>query len=112
MLPYTVLHSVAERQTVDLELWSLRKLDSRSNSPGNRVVDVVQRLLVERSINRPVHPNDDLRTIGLTSLDMVNLMLSVEAEFDLEIPEVDITPANFRSISTISTLINALLNKV
>jgi acyl carrier protein len=43
---------------------------------------------------------------------MVNLMLSVEAEFDLEIPEVDITPANFRSISTISTLVSDLLNKV
>jgi len=43
---------------------------------------------------------------------MVNLMLSVEAEFDLEIPEVDITPTHFRSISTISTLVTALLNKV
>lgn len=41
---------------------------------------------------------------------MVNLMLSVEAEFDLEIPEIDITPANFRSISRISSLITALLN--
>ena len=87
-------------------------MDSRSNSPGNRVVDVVQRLLTERSISGPVRSGDDLRTIGLTSLDMVNLMLSVEAEFDLEIPEVDINPANFRSISTISSLVTALLNKV
>ena len=87
-------------------------LDSSSISPGNRVVEVVQRVLTERSISRPVSSHDDLRTIGLTSLDMVNLMLSVEAEFDLEIPEVDITPANFRSISTISTLVSDLLNKV
>jgi acyl carrier protein len=87
-------------------------LDRRSNSPGDRVIEVVQRVLTERSIGRPVSSDDDLRTIGLTSLDMVNLMLSVEAEFDLEIPEVDITPANFRSISTISTLVTALLNKV
>ena len=73
-------------------------------------MDVVQRLLTERSISRPVCSDDDLREVGLTSLDMVTLMLSVEAEFDLEIPETDITPANFRSISTITSLVTALLN--
>jgi acyl carrier protein len=85
-------------------------LNRRSDSPGDRVVEVVQRLLAERSISRPVNSDDDLREVGLTSLDMVNLMLCVEAEFDLEIPEIDITPANFRSISTISSLVSALLN--
>jgi acyl carrier protein len=85
-------------------------LNGRSNSPRDRVVEVVQRLLAERSISRPVGSDDDLREVGLTSLDMVNLMLSVEAEFDLEIPEIDITPVNFRSISTISTLVTTLLN--
>ena len=72
---------------------------------------VVQRLLLERSINQNVHSGDDLRAIGLTSLDMVNLMLSIEAEFDMEIPEAEITLANFRSISTISSLITALQAK-
>jgi acyl carrier protein len=84
-------------------------LNGRSDSPGDRVAEVVHRLLAERSINRPVNSNDDLRDVGLTSLDMVNLMLSVEAEFDLEIPEIHITPANFRSISTISRLVTELL---
>jgi acyl carrier protein len=87
-------------------------LDRSSNSPGDRVIEIVQRMLTERSINHPVSSEDDLRTLGLTSLDLVNLMLSVEAEFDLEIPELDITPANFRSISTISKMVTALLNKV
>jgi acyl carrier protein len=85
-------------------------LDPSSNSPEARVVSVVQRLLVELSISRPVCSDDDLREVGLSSLDMVNLMLSVEAEFDLEIPEIDITPANFRSISAISNLVTTLLN--
>jgi acyl carrier protein len=67
-------------------------------------------LLAERAINRSVGSDDDLREMGLSSLDMVNVMLSVEAEFDLEIPEIEITPANFRSISTISRLVTALLN--
>jgi acyl carrier protein len=84
-------------------------LDHRSNSTGDRVVGVVERLLKERSISRPVDLEDDLREAGLTSLDMVNLMLSIEAEFDLEIPEIEIKPANFRSISTVMTLVTMLL---
>jgi acyl carrier protein len=90
-------------------LEDITKLHRRNNSATDRVVDVVQRLLKERSINRPVGSNDDLRAVGLTSLDMVNLMLSVEAEFDLEIPESHIKPTNFRSISTVASLVTALL---
>ena len=85
-------------------------LNGRNDSPGDRVVGVVQRLLAERSISRPLSSDEDLREVGLSSLDMVNVMLSVEAEFDLEIPEIEITPANFRSISTITRLVTALLN--
>ena len=84
-------------------------LDTLSNSPRNRVADVVRRLLTERSISGTVGSEDDLREAGLTSLDMVNLMLSIEAEFDLEIPEIHIIPANFRSISTINRLVTTLM---
>ena len=76
----------------------------------DRIVTHVQRLLAERSISGPVSPDDDLREVGLTSLDMVNLMLAVEAEFDLMIPVEDITPANFRSVAAISGLITKLLH--
>ncbi len=76
----------------------------------DRIVTHVQRLLAERSISGPVSPDDDLREVGLTSLDMVNLMLAVEAEFDLMIPVEDITPANFRSVAAISGLIIKLLD--
>jgi acyl carrier protein len=76
----------------------------------DRIVAIVQQLLIERAISRPVSPDDDLRQAGLTSLDMVNLVLAVEAGFDLMIPEASITPANFRSISAIGSLINRLLN--
>jgi acyl carrier protein len=80
--------------------------------PKDRIVTLVQRLLAERSITGPVSAEDDLREVGLTSLDMVNLMLSVEAEFDLMITLEDITPANFRSIAAISRLITKLLHDV
>jgi acyl carrier protein len=39
---------------------------------------------------------------------MVDLVLSVERAFDLQIPEAQITPANFRSIATIDALLSAL----
>ena len=68
----------------------------------------MQKLLSERSITRKIKPEDDLRDAGLTSMDMVNLVLAVESEFDLMIPETSITPANFRSVTAISSLVGAL----
>jgi acyl carrier protein len=47
----------------------------------------------------------DLRASGLSSLGLVNLMLSVETEFDIKVPERDMTPANFRSIARIVELV-------
>ena len=82
--------------------------DRSSNSAADRVIAVVQRLLTQRSINRSIVPADDLRDAGLTSMDMVNLVLAVETEFDVMIPESSITPANFRSVAAISSLIGAL----
>jgi acyl carrier protein len=84
-------------------------LDHRINSPMDRVTALVNRLLVERSLQFPAFLDDDLRSVGLSSLDMVNLVLSVESEFDISIPDADITPARFRSIATIATLVTALL---
>jgi acyl carrier protein len=40
---------------------------------------------------------------------MVNLVLAVEEEFNLTIPEAAITPANLRSVSAISGLVVKLL---
>jgi acyl carrier protein len=82
--------------------------DRTSQSAVDRVTSVVQRLLTQRSIRRSVAPEDNLRDAGLTSMDMVNLVLAVESEFELMIPEVSITPANFCSITAISSLVGAL----
>ena len=72
------------------------------------VTEVVRRMLLERSIVGTVTADADLREIGLTSLDMVDLVLSAECAFDLQIPEAQITPANFRSISAIDALVSTL----
>jgi acyl carrier protein len=83
--------------------------DTQAVSKEN-VAAVVRRILEERSIHATVLPESDLRDVGLTSLDMVALVLSVEAEFDLTIPESQITPTNFRSISSINALVVSLRN--
>jgi len=58
---------------------------------------------------REISITGDLIEIGMTSVDMVNLMLAVEAEFDVMIPPADITPENFRSIATIEALVSRLI---
>lgn len=72
------------------------------------VFHIVQRILAQRSIDQSITADDDLREAGLTSLDMVDLVLSVESELDVKIPEAAITPANFRSISKINALVTTL----
>jgi acyl carrier protein len=86
-------------------------LDRHMNSTTDRVIALVNRMLAERSLPFPAFPDDDLRSAGLSSLDMVNLVLSVESEFDVSIPDADITPARFQSIATIAMLVAALLSR-
>jgi acyl carrier protein len=85
------------------------KVNHPADTSEGKIARVVQRLLLDHSIERTFYVQDDLREVGLTSLDMASLVLSVEAEFDLMVPERDITPANFRSVATITKLVTALL---
>ena len=82
--------------------------NSNAQSVEERIAGVVHRLLTEHSIDRDVGVDEDLRQAGLSSLDMVSLVLSVEEEFDLMVPEVSIMPANFRSIAAISQVVASL----
>ena len=80
-------------------------------SSTERVAAVVRRLLADRSIVRSFTAQDDLRDVGLTSLDMVNLVLAVESALEVSIPEGEITPANFRSVATIDALVQGLRHR-
>lgn len=86
-------------------------LDRTINHSTDRITRLVRGLLTKRSIDRPVSNDDGLTEIGLSSLDIVNLMLGVEAEFAIKIPDRDMTSANFRSIAQIDRLVCALLGK-
>jgi acyl carrier protein len=72
-----------------------------------RILAVVEAILKEHSVAGSISPDARLADVGLTSMDMVNLMLGVEAAFDLTIPQSDITPENFQSIESIERLVLA-----
>lgn len=76
--------------------------------PEQKIADLVHRLLRDRSVDRPFGFENNLRDVGLTSLDMTNLVLSVEADFSIRIPDRAITPANFTSVATIARLMMEL----
>src|SRR6187401_1127740 len=86
-------------------------LDRPQDDPAGRVTTLVRGFFAKRSIDQRVEPDDDLSASGLSSLDMVNLMLAVEAEFDLKIPEREMTPSNFRSIAHITKLVRDLSSR-
>lgn len=80
-------------------------LDRGAGSPGDRLLELVKQILGKGSVSRSLAIDDPLNEAGLTSIDMVSLMLAVEAEFDIMIPASEITPENFRTISMIEALI-------
>jgi acyl carrier protein len=86
-------------------------LDATKSSATDRIAALVAQLLAKRGIDAKVGRDEDLSESGLSSLDTVNLMLAVEAEFDVKIPDRDMTPANFRTIARIDALVGALLAK-
>jgi acyl carrier protein len=74
-----------------------------------RITALVGDILAQNSITAAIGPDTLLVDIGLTSMDMVNLMLGVEAEFDFTIPQEQITPENFQSVQTLERLVTAQL---
>jgi len=72
---------------------------------GDRVLALVNSILKQNAITANVDPDSLLVDVGLTSMDMVNLMLGVEAEFDFTIPQSEITPDNFQSVQTLQRMI-------
>ena len=71
----------------------------------DRVLALVKSILVENSISANVHPEIRLVDAGLNSMDMVKLMLELEAEFDFTIPQSEITPENFQSVKSLELMI-------
>jgi acyl carrier protein len=71
----------------------------------NRITKLVKGILEQNSLTADVASSTKLVDAGLTSMDMVNLMLGVEAEFDFTIPQAEITPENFQSVETLERMV-------
>jgi acyl carrier protein len=83
----------------------LIEMHDLSASVQNRLLSVVRNILEQNEITVGLHPESRLVDIGLNSMDMVALMLKVEAEFDFIIPPPQIKPENFQSVKTLELMI-------
>ncbi len=80
-------------------------LDTPTSTLTDRIAGIVKGYISHADA---IGRYENLQEFGLTSMQMVNLMLSIEAEFDLTIPGQKLVPANFRTIENIETLVNDL----
>ncbi len=71
------------------------------------IAAIVERMLRSKGV-LSISPTDNLRDAGLSSLELVNIMLAVEDTFDLTFPADKLIPENFRSISVIEALVASL----
>jgi len=83
-------------------------LDVPTRDISARIDAIVRNFLKGGAPNGEIGLDRNLEELGLTSMDMVNLMLAVEAEFDLTIPGSQLIPANFRSIARVAALVEEL----
>jgi hypothetical protein len=74
------------------------------------VVLVRQAIGGAAALPHPFPVDQQLSELGVSSLKMVNLMLAVELEFDIAIPQTDITPENFHSVAAIRSLVVRMLS--
>ena len=76
----------------------------------DRLLRLVAQILGKPETAATLPPEGRLSELGMSSIKMVNLMLAVEGEFDLTIPQHEITPGNFRSIASIEAMLARLLS--
>lgn len=81
-------------------------MHAQINGLRDRLIGLVKTVLgADNVISEPFPVERQLSELGVSSLKMVNLMLAVEVEFDVAIPQADITPENFHSILAIEALV-------
>lgn len=82
---------------------------SQATAVRERLLTLVAQILGKPGEAQSIPLDARLSELGMSSIKMVNLMLAVEGEFDLSIPQNDITPENFRSVQSIEALLARLL---
>jgi acyl carrier protein len=77
---------------------------------SERLLSIVRTILEPPFASRPLPIDARLADLGMTSIKMVNLMLGVEAEFGITIPQAQINPENFASLASIESLLSGILS--
>ena len=80
-----------------------------SSDIRDRLLRLVAQILGKPEAATTLPVEGRLNELGMSSIKMVNLMLAVETEFDLTIPQNEITPENFRSVASVEALLVRLL---
>lgn len=82
--------------------------DEPGNSVDMKILSKLTQLIRDRGYDGPIRNDSKLRDdFGFDSLDITELMISVEEEFDIEIPDEDIA-----SIITFNDLLQYVQKKV
>lgn len=66
----------------------------------------VLKILEELSGNTNINSNDHLQNdLGLDSLDLVNLLVCIEDEFEIELDESDMNPFDFETVESVVNMV-------
>ncbi len=87
----------------------IRTAASAALTPRERLIAIVRQILGPGAASSPMPIDARFSELGLNSIKMVSLMLAIETEFELAIPQDDITPENFTSIATVESMIDRIL---
>jgi acyl carrier protein len=82
--------------------------DTSKATIDERVAKIVAGLLPERAREKPIANDEPLTTAGLNSLGMVNLLLEIEASFEITVPANMVAPKSFRTIHSIARMIESI----
>lgn len=82
--------------------------DTSAITPRERLLGVVRRTLGPQGACRPLPIDARLSELGISSIKMVSLMLAIEAEFNLTVPQEEITPENFASIGSMEMMLRKI----
>jgi acyl carrier protein len=86
-------------------------VDMRPNEVCDRLIALVKQVSGSAAVfPEPFPVGTQLSELAVSSLKMVNLMLAVELEFDIAIPQSDITPENFQSVTSVQRLVERMLS--
>ncbi len=72
------------------------------------IKEILKSILDNIDINQ-IKEEDNLYSIGLDSLNVINLIVSIESKYNIKFDDEDIELKNWKNISTIKNIINKKL---